>query len=108
MKYSLRSLWFCYVLAAYCSAGIWLVLMAVPFALLAPLVILDEMEGQPIKAVSSIVVAEGIAAVIFWVARLTVREGWQVLASLRNEPPSFGRPPALPTSSAPVPNPPKD
>lgn len=98
MRFSFRKLLLYYLVVSYLMSGVVFALMAVGFAILAPLLII-EIGGHPVKVVFSIVAAFCIAAVILWVARLTVRVAWTEFAELRKEPPSWGAPPPLPNSA---------
>ena len=111
MKYILRSLMVAVLQVTLFAWAIFLALAAVVFAIFAIGLNLEEIDEHPFKALSSVPIAVGIGGFILWVARLSVleaarsRKWWKTLAD--SEPPSFGKPPRLPTFQTPAPNPPK-
>jgi hypothetical protein len=107
MKYSLRSLMTFYLGVNLLGAAALIGLLAIGAAILSVVFIFEWWNSHPLKAVASFAFMAGTSCVMFLVARLGCRDAWKCFASIAEEPPSWGKPPPLPTSPAPGPNPPK-
>jgi hypothetical protein len=83
-------------------------ILALAAVLLSVVFVLEGWQEHPVKAVVSSVTMLGIGIVILLVVRLAWREALRAFSEIKNEPPSWGNPPSLPTSKAPAPNPPKE
>ena len=91
--------------------AIWLPMMLAAFA--------SEMWTKPIYSILSMLAATVIASPLLWIAWEAWKQAWRRPATsepplpkrrLASNPqvPSWGKPPPLPDSSAPAPNPPKE
>ena len=99
MKHGLRSLMRYYWLVNAYMMALFLTLITVPFAIFMVAYNLQDLIDHPFKASLSMAAAIGIASTLLLTSRYFVREAWKSYLESQKEPPSFGRPPAMPNST---------